>query len=68
LCAVIGKRLLFLFKNKTRKDMNVEIKCSNCSNCDLYENNISTDKYFCKITDEKINDIEQHFCNNFKKE
>ena len=35
--------------------------CSTCINCGLDDCRIN-DTYFCKVTEEDINDIDQHFC------
>ena len=48
--------------------MSKYVKCSNCISCDLYENNITSNKYFCKITENFIDDIGQYYCEEFKKE
>lgn len=54
------------------KDQFIEIKkketsCSNCENCELYENECATrlDVHFCKISEDTISDIEQHYCDDF---
>lgn len=44
--------------------------CETCVKCELYENEntIPPDKYFCKSTEDFINDIEQHWCMDYESE
>ena len=39
--------------------------CSNCDHCMLYENENTqpSDKYYCEISEDFINDIDQYYCN-----
>lgn len=41
--------------------------CKTCENCNLYENEntLPSNTYFCKITEEFIPDIEQHYCDDY---
>jgi len=43
--------------------------CNTCVKCELYENEntVPSDKYFCKVTEEMINDIE-HPCMDYEPE
>ena len=47
------------------KDISDLFSCSNCSNCDLYENQTTSNRYFCKITENFISDKEQELCVNY---
>lgn len=62
----VKKALLILHDviNPVKKD----IKCSTCVKCELYENNITSDRFFCKDSEEFIGDIEQDYCKNHKEE
>ena len=46
------------------------LNCSNCKNCILYETESVSkiDRHYCEITEEMIDDIDQHFCNEFNPE
>lgn len=42
--------------------------CTNCTHCQLYENENTqpSNTYFCELTDEVIDDIDQNYCDEFK--
>lgn len=41
--------------------------CDKCVFCELHENNITSENYFCELTEETIKDINQHYCESFKR-
>ena len=49
---------------------NTDDCCSNCQKCTVYENENRkpSKKYYCEDTDDFIDDIEQHCCDNFERE
>ena len=49
---------------------NTDDCCSNCQKCTVYEdeNRKPSKKYYCEDTDDFIDDIEQHCCDNFERE
>lgn len=51
---------------KEKKYLKDKHACINCKSCELYENHSTSNRYFCKITDEFISDIKQDFCHKFK--
>lgn len=52
--------------NKCKVDKNV--CCWNCEHAIPYENeNVrQSNKYYCDLDDESLNDMEQHYCDHFK--
>lgn len=52
---------LFSLPSVTNHVKNAERCCGNCDNCDLDDTRINP-KHFCKITEEDITDIDQHYC------
>ena len=57
------------YQNKN-KFHNTDDCCSNCQKCTVYENENRkpSKKYYCEDTDDFIDDIEQHCCDNFERE
>tara|TARA_R110002049_G_C9175744_1_gene562604 strand:- start:6759 stop:7031 length:273 start_codon:yes stop_codon:yes gene_type:complete len=42
-------------------------KCSKCRHLDANYDHTLQKTYFCELTEETINDINQHYCGKFKK-
>jgi len=55
-------------KKENKQLLNKDKSCSTCVECNLYENTLPSNTYFCSDTEETINDIEQHYCDNYKAE